>query len=44
MKRIGWIRSSARWALNEADRMDPLFNIKCSPDIEGVYRPAQKNR
>jgi hypothetical protein len=26
----------ARWALKEADRMDPLVNVKSSPDIEGV--------
>jgi hypothetical protein len=26
----------ASWALKEADRMDPLFNVKSSPDIEGV--------
>jgi len=26
----------ARWALKEADRMDPLFNVKSSPDIEGI--------
>ncbi len=26
----------ARWALKEADRMDPLFHVKSSHDTEGV--------
>jgi hypothetical protein len=26
----------ARWALNEADRMDPLVYLECGPDVEGV--------
>ena len=25
-----------RWALDETDRMDPLFNIRFSPEINGV--------
>jgi hypothetical protein len=28
--------SWARWALKEADCMDPLLKIKCSPDADGV--------
>jgi hypothetical protein len=33
----------ARWALEVADQMDPLFNIKSNSDIEGVkIRPSRK--